>query len=113
MSIIAASRPNQDNHPISQKADRDDADFAVIAPVVCSLRNSAGKNLIGVFEIEPALPQSPVTFCGIVGNRHRLLNVYTRIDGRQGLALCHICATDSTAGTLRNFAQGSILPCRP
>jgi hypothetical protein len=69
MSIVAAAGPNQDNHSTPQKADRDDADFAIIAPVVRSLRNSAGKNLIGVFEIEPALPQGPVTFCGIaIGN---------------------------------------------
>ena len=81
MSIVAAAGPNQHNHPTSQKADRDDADFAIIAPVVRSLRNSAGENLIGVFEIEPALPQRPFTLCGIVGDRHWPLNVYTIIVG--------------------------------
>jgi len=86
VAISAARCPDHDDHSAPQKTDCDQANFAIVPPVILLLIHTTREYLGRVLEIEPTLPQRLVALCGIVGDRHAVFNVYTLNREGQDLA---------------------------
>jgi hypothetical protein len=55
MAISATRRPNHHDHSLPQQADRDDAHFAIVVPIILTLIGSAAEHLRSILKIEVAL----------------------------------------------------------
>ena len=51
----------------------DDSHFTIVFARVLDLKRYAGKDNLGIFEIQPTLFQRSLALLGIVGHAHRLL----------------------------------------
>lgn len=83
MSGQSALRPNDDDHSLAEELDRDNANLAIVEPVVLLLDPPTGKDLRSIDKIEPSLLQRLFPLGRIEGDFHvvyiapKSIDVYT------------------------------------
>jgi hypothetical protein len=79
MADIAALSPHQDDHALTQIANRDDTVFAIVKAAINPIDARAIENSGRHLEVEVAFSQSPSSLCRIKRNFHEMNIVYTKM----------------------------------
>jgi len=70
VAIRTTRRPDNHHQALAEQAVSLKSWFAVVAPVIPQSERGAGENRGGGLEIQPTFAQRPLSFSGIVGDRH-------------------------------------------
>ena len=78
MPTVAALRPDNDNHALTQIADRDNPFLAKSEAAIFKLDKRPLKNKPSLFEVEAAFAQGPIPLGGVKTDLHERNIVYTK-----------------------------------
>lgn len=70
MGGLPTGRPDEDDRPATQFADRHEPTLPVVEPVVLTREHRPLEDQGGIVEVEPALRQCPGTLGGIARDGH-------------------------------------------